>query len=148
MIVSCTSRKRKERMKLSFSQKLVQKLVWVPVIWFCKISFPVMHLILFCRNWPFSPPNFMFSILSFLLHICSCLHFPSALSLCTIWCWVSCQERPLGWDWWCAQYNEQGWDHCMTLRSGVANSTENGQYYTYNDHHQKIMSYNVIKKIT
>jgi hypothetical protein len=35
---------RKEGMKLSFPPKLVEKLVWVSVISFCRISFPVMHL--------------------------------------------------------------------------------------------------------
>ncbi len=35
---------RKEGMKLSLPPKLVEKLVWVPVISFCKIRFPVMHL--------------------------------------------------------------------------------------------------------
>ncbi len=34
-------RKRKEGMKLSLPPKLVEKLVWVPVISFGKISFPV-----------------------------------------------------------------------------------------------------------
>jgi hypothetical protein len=34
---------RKEGMKLSLPPKLVEKLVWVPVILFCKISFPVPH---------------------------------------------------------------------------------------------------------
>jgi hypothetical protein len=38
------SGKMKEGMKLSLPPKLVGKLVWVPVISFCKISFPVtMH---------------------------------------------------------------------------------------------------------
>jgi hypothetical protein len=31
-------------MKLGLPPKLVEKLVWVPVILFCNISFPVMHL--------------------------------------------------------------------------------------------------------
>jgi hypothetical protein len=34
----------KEGMKLSLLPKLVEKLVWVPVISFCKISFPVTHV--------------------------------------------------------------------------------------------------------
>jgi hypothetical protein len=34
----------KEGMKLSLPPKLVEKLVWVPVISFCQISFPVKHL--------------------------------------------------------------------------------------------------------
>jgi hypothetical protein len=34
-------------MKLSLPLKLVEKLVWVPVISFCKISFPVTHLMLY-----------------------------------------------------------------------------------------------------
>jgi hypothetical protein len=33
----------KEGMKLSLPPKLVEKLVWVPVISFCKISFPASH---------------------------------------------------------------------------------------------------------
>jgi len=37
--------KSKEGMKVSLPPKLVEKLVWVPVISFCKISFPVTHLI-------------------------------------------------------------------------------------------------------
>ncbi len=39
-----SSRKRKEGMKPSLPPKLVEKLVWVPIILFCKISFPVTHL--------------------------------------------------------------------------------------------------------
>ncbi len=38
------SGKRKEGMKLSLQPKLVESLVWVPVISFCEISFPVTHL--------------------------------------------------------------------------------------------------------
>jgi hypothetical protein len=38
------SRKTKEGMKLSLPPKLVEKLVWVPIISFCKISFSVIHL--------------------------------------------------------------------------------------------------------
>jgi hypothetical protein len=38
------SGKKKEGMKLSLPPKLVEKLVWVPVILFGKISFPVKHL--------------------------------------------------------------------------------------------------------
>jgi hypothetical protein len=38
------SGKRKEGIKLSLPPKLVEKLVWVPVILFCKISFPVTYL--------------------------------------------------------------------------------------------------------
>jgi hypothetical protein len=33
-------KKKKDRMKLSLSPKLVEKLVWVPVIWFCQIFIP------------------------------------------------------------------------------------------------------------
>jgi hypothetical protein len=32
-------------MKLNVTPKLVEKLAWVPIISFCKISFPVKHLI-------------------------------------------------------------------------------------------------------
>jgi len=34
----------KEGMKLNLPPKLVEKLVWVPVISFCKISFPITRL--------------------------------------------------------------------------------------------------------
>jgi hypothetical protein len=45
-------------MKLSLPTKLVEKLVWVPVICFCKIFIPnCMFDALICRNWQFSPPN-------------------------------------------------------------------------------------------
>jgi hypothetical protein len=37
-------------MKLSLPPKLVEKLVWVPVILFCKISFPVTHLMPYSRK--------------------------------------------------------------------------------------------------
>jgi hypothetical protein len=35
---------REKGMKLNLPTKLVEKLVWVPLISFCKIPFPVMHL--------------------------------------------------------------------------------------------------------
>ncbi len=45
-------------MKLSLPPKLVGKLVWVPVISFCKIFIPSYAFdALLCRNWLFSPPN-------------------------------------------------------------------------------------------
>ncbi len=45
-------------MKLSLPPKLVEKLVWVPVISFCKIFIPSYAFdALLCRNWPISPPN-------------------------------------------------------------------------------------------
>ncbi len=45
-------------MKLSLPPKQVEKLVWVPVISFCKIFNPSYAFdALLCRNWPFSPPN-------------------------------------------------------------------------------------------
>jgi hypothetical protein len=51
------SGKRKDRMELSLLPKLVEKLVWVPVISFCKIFIPSYSFDgLLCRNWPFSPP--------------------------------------------------------------------------------------------
>jgi hypothetical protein len=37
-------KKREERMKLSLPPKLGEKLVWIPIISFRKISFPVAHL--------------------------------------------------------------------------------------------------------
>ncbi len=38
--------------------KLVEKLVWVPAIYFCKIFMPNYSFdALLCQNWPFSPPN-------------------------------------------------------------------------------------------
>jgi hypothetical protein len=46
-------------MKLSLSPKLVEKLIiWVLVISFCKISFPIKHFDgLLRQNWSFSSPN-------------------------------------------------------------------------------------------
>ncbi len=50
--------KRKDRMKLNLPPKLVEKLVWVPAILFCKIFIPSYAFdALLCRNCPFSPPN-------------------------------------------------------------------------------------------
>jgi hypothetical protein len=56
--VEALRKKRKVRMKLNLPPKLVGKLVWVPVILFCKIFIP-SHAFdaLLCRNCPFSPPN-------------------------------------------------------------------------------------------
>jgi hypothetical protein len=39
-VVERHSGKRKGRMKLSLSSKLVEKLVWVPILWLCKIFIP------------------------------------------------------------------------------------------------------------
>jgi len=45
-------------MKLSLPPKLVEKLVWVPVISFCKIFIPSYAFdALSCQNWPFSPSS-------------------------------------------------------------------------------------------
>jgi hypothetical protein len=42
----------------SLPPKLVENLVWVPVISFCKIFIPsYVFDALLCQNWPFSPPN-------------------------------------------------------------------------------------------
>jgi hypothetical protein len=50
--------KRNCRMKLSLPPKLVEKLVWVPVISFCRIFIPSYTFdALLCQNWSFSPPN-------------------------------------------------------------------------------------------
>jgi hypothetical protein len=45
-VVAVEALKEKERgdETESLSPKLVEKLIWVPVISFCKISFPVTHL--------------------------------------------------------------------------------------------------------
>jgi hypothetical protein len=51
------SRKRKEGMKFSLSPKLVEKLVWVPIILFCKISFPVTHLMTYYAETGHSCPR-------------------------------------------------------------------------------------------
>jgi hypothetical protein len=48
-------------MKLSLPPKFVENLVWVPIIWFCKIFIPSYGFdALLCRNWRFSPllPDF------------------------------------------------------------------------------------------
>jgi len=45
-------------MKLSLPPKLVEKLVCVPVISFCKIFIPSSAIdAILCRNWVFPPPN-------------------------------------------------------------------------------------------
>jgi hypothetical protein len=45
-------------MKLSLPPKLVEKLVWVPVNLFCKISFPVTHLMpYYAETGRSRPPN-------------------------------------------------------------------------------------------
>jgi hypothetical protein len=45
-------------MKLSLSPKLVEKLVWIPVISFHKIFIPsyAFDAVVY-HSWPFSPPN-------------------------------------------------------------------------------------------
>jgi hypothetical protein len=45
--------------EISLAPKLTEKLVWIPVFSFSKISFSVRHLMAcyLCRNWLFSPPN-------------------------------------------------------------------------------------------
>jgi len=53
--VEARSGKRKEGMKLSIPPELVEKLVWVPVISFCKISFPVTHLMAYYDETDRSP---------------------------------------------------------------------------------------------
>ncbi len=52
-------RKKERGDETQFTTKNWWKLVWVvPVISFCKISFPVMRLIpYYCLNWPFLPSN-------------------------------------------------------------------------------------------
>jgi len=45
-------------MKLSLPPNLVDKLVWVPIISFCRIFIPIYTFDgLLCRNWLVSPPN-------------------------------------------------------------------------------------------
>jgi hypothetical protein len=51
-------RKKERSGEISLPPKLVEKLVWVPVISFCKIFIASYAFdVLSCRNWPFSPPN-------------------------------------------------------------------------------------------
>jgi hypothetical protein len=46
------------RMKLMLPPKLVEKLVWVPVILLCKIFIHSYTFdALLCQNWSFSAPN-------------------------------------------------------------------------------------------
>jgi hypothetical protein len=50
--------KRKDIVKLNLAPKLMEKLVWVPVILFCKIFVPSYAFdALLCQNWLFSPPS-------------------------------------------------------------------------------------------
>jgi hypothetical protein len=56
--VEALRKNEKHRIKLSLPPKLVENLVCVPIIWFCKIfipSFPFDGLSR--RNWPFSASN-------------------------------------------------------------------------------------------
>jgi hypothetical protein len=51
-------RKKETQDETQFTTKLVEKLLWVPIISFCKIFIPsYVFDALLCRNWPFSPPN-------------------------------------------------------------------------------------------
>jgi len=77
-------------MKLSLSPKLVEKLVWVPVISFCKIFIPSYASdALLCRNWLFSPPNRLTShITLLLLHLDVAVFFSSLI----LWCCSSAEE--------------------------------------------------------
>ncbi len=48
----------REDVKRNLPPKLVKKLVWIPVISFCKI-FILSYVFdcMLCRNWPFWPPS-------------------------------------------------------------------------------------------
>jgi hypothetical protein len=49
---------RKQENETQFTTKIGGKLVWVPVISFCKIFNPSSAFdAILCRNWPFSSPN-------------------------------------------------------------------------------------------
>jgi hypothetical protein len=48
---------RKKGKKLSLPPKLVEKLVWVPVISYCEISFPVRHLMAYYTETGRSRPQ-------------------------------------------------------------------------------------------
>jgi hypothetical protein len=58
--------KKEARMKLSSSPKLLEKLIWVPVILFCKISFPVTHLIPYYAKTGPSRPLIEFTMDNFM----------------------------------------------------------------------------------
>ncbi len=74
-------------MKLSLPPKLVEKLVWVAVIWFCKIFIPswVFDAPL-CWNWLFTPPNG--------LTLCITLFYDNLLNINVLapktWCGAVC----------------------------------------------------------
>ncbi len=56
--VEALMKKERQHEKLSVPPKLLEKLVWVPVILFCQIFIPSSVFdSLSCRNWPFLPPN-------------------------------------------------------------------------------------------
>jgi hypothetical protein len=65
---------RKDRMKLSLPPKLLEQLVWVPVILLLCKSFIFNYVFdaLLCWNWPFSPPNRRTSWINsiILIHFC------------------------------------------------------------------------------
>jgi hypothetical protein len=56
-------------MKLSLPPKLVEKLVWVPVNLFCKISFPVTHLMPYYAETGDSRPLIAWLLLITLVNI-------------------------------------------------------------------------------
>jgi len=57
-----------EDVKLSLPPKMAKKLVWIPVISFCKI-FILSYVFdgMLCRNWPFLPPSRVTSWITLLL---------------------------------------------------------------------------------
>jgi hypothetical protein len=68
-------------MKLSWSPKLVEKLVWVPVILHCRIFIPSYAFdALFCWNWPFSPYNRETLRITLILENCRHVSFCSPLT--------------------------------------------------------------------
>jgi hypothetical protein len=58
IIVVVQGGKSKDRVKLNLLPKLLEKLVWVPIISFCKIFIPSYSFdALLCWNWLFAPTN-------------------------------------------------------------------------------------------
>ncbi len=64
-------RKKERGDETQFTSKIsLEKLVWVPVISFCKIFIPsYVSDALLCRNWPFSPPNRVTLLITLLINV-------------------------------------------------------------------------------
>jgi hypothetical protein len=101
----------------SLKMPLVQALLhWRYFLW-CKCS---------CTKgifWYFLVHNGQGLWHSILLYECHPYWFTMGWTSPRPLCRVRCCASPFGWAWWCTQHNGQRWDHSMTWRTGVLDST-------------------------